>query len=278
MPPASEPALQADALCVALAKRPVLERVTLRLEAGRWTAIVGPNGAGKSTLLSTLAGLLAPSSGRVQLQGRELGAWSPRERALRVAWLGQHAEAEGDLAARDVVALGRLPRLGLLGAPDAADNAIVDAAMRETECAAFATRRLDTLSGGERQRVLIARALAVDAEVLLLDEPTTHLDAPHQRALLRSLRTRAAQGAAIATVLHDLGLALAADRLLVLVAGRVTADGPPADAAVREAMAHAFGDAIRILHLPDEANAPGESDEPGGPTGAAGRWIVVPRN
>ncbi|MCX7229024.1 MAG: ABC transporter ATP-binding protein [Burkholderiales bacterium] len=241
----SAPVLEADGLCVALGTRPVLDRVSLRLAPGCWTAIVGPNGAGKSTLLSTLAGLRPPAAGRLRLHGRPLDAWTPRERATRIAWLGQHGEAEGDLAAREVVALGRLPHLGLLGAPGPGDEAIVDASMRETECEAV---------------------LAVEAGVLLLDEPTTHLDAPHQRALLRSLRARAARGAAVATVLHDLGLALAADRLLVLVQGRVAADGPPADPTVREALVHAFGGAIRILRVPDEAAAAG---------GTQGRWIVV---
>ncbi|RPH42274.1 MAG: ABC transporter ATP-binding protein [Burkholderiales bacterium] len=288
-PPPAAP-LEAHALSVVLGGRTVLDRVGLRLEARLWTAIVGPNGAGKSTLLAALAGLRAPAAGTVRLDGRTLGAWSPRERAMRIAWLGQHGEAEGDLAARDVVALGRLPRLGLLGSPGSSDDAIVDAAMRETECDAFAGRRLDALSGGERQRVLIARALAVDAGVLLLDEPTTHLDAPHQRALLRSLRARTARGAAIATVLHDLGLAMAADRLLVLVAGRVAADGPPADPAVRDALVRAFGGAIRILRvadepdpsgMPDGAGAADPSAAPDAAAGAArtdGRWIVVPRD
>jgi len=270
----SAPVLEADGLCVALGARPVLDRVTLRLAPGCWTAIVGPNGAGKSTLLSALAGLRPPAAGSLRLHGRPLAAWTPRERAMHIAWLGQHGEAEGDLDAREVVALGRLPQLGLLGAPGPADEAIVDAAMRETECEAFAGRRLDALSGGERQRVLIARVLAVEAGVLLLDEPTTHLDAPHQRALLRSLRARAARGAAVATVLHDLGLALAADRLLVLVQGRVVADGPPADPTVREALVQAFGGAIRILRVPDEAAAAGGTE--GGTGGRTGsRWIVV---
>jgi iron complex transport system ATP-binding protein len=259
------PCLEADAVRVALGGRTVLDGVSVRLEAGHWTAIAGPNGAGKSTLLSALAGLRRVEAGTVRLDGRAIAQWPARERARRIAWLSQHGEADGELAARDVVLLGRLPHHGLLGAPDAADLAIADAAMRETECDAFVARRLASLSGGERQRVLIARALAVDAPVLLLDEPTTHLDAPHQRTLVRGLRRRAAAGAAIATVLHDLGLALAADRLLVLVAGRVAVEGPPDDAAVRAGLARAFGDAIRIVRLEADGDAPA-------------RWITVPRD
>ena len=258
---AGEPLLDARELTVDLGDRRVLDRVSFALHSGRWTAIVGPNGAGKSTLLATIAGLRRPRAGERRLLGRRLDEWTPRERARRLAWLSQHGEADGEIAARDVVRLGRLPHHGLLGAPDASDEAAVDAAMRETECEAFGERRLGALSGGERQRVLIARVLAVDAAVLLLDEPTTHLDAPHQRALVRSLRARAAAGAAVATVLHDLGLALAADRLLVLAAGRVTGDGAPDDPAVHAALGDAFGGAIRIVHLP----------EPG-----AARWVAVP--
>lgn len=262
---AAAPRLEAEAASVALGGRTVLERVSTRLVPGTWTAIVGPNGAGKSTLLAALAGLRRVDAGSVRLDGRPIAEWPARERARRIAWLSQHAEADGELAARDVVRLGRLPHHGLLGAPDATDDAAAEAAMRETECEAFADRRLASLSGGERQRVLIARALAVGAPVLLLDEPTTHLDAPHQRALLRGLRARARAGLAVATVLHDLGLALAADRLLVLVGGRVAIEGPPGDAAVRDALVAAFGDAIRIVRLDARAD-----------DGA--RWVAVARD
>ncbi len=233
-------------LTLDLAGRRVVDDLTLALRGGEWAVIVGPNGAGKSTLLQLLAGLRAPDAGSVLLQGRALSAWPARERAQRLAWLSQGGEAEGDISARDVVALGRLPRHGLLGASDAADDAAIDAAMAETECSAFAARRLGELSGGERQRVLLARALAVGASVLLLDEPTTHLDAPHQRALLRSLMLRARCGVAVAAVLHDVNLALAADRLLVMEQGRLVADGAPADAALRDALVTVFGGAFSI--------------------------------
>jgi iron complex transport system ATP-binding protein len=259
------PRLEADAASVALGGRTVLERVSVRLAASEWTAIVGPNGAGKSTLLAALAGLRRVDAGAVRLDERAIGDWPARERARRIAWLSQHGEADGELAARDVVLLGRLPHHGLLGAPGATDIAAAEAAMRETECDAFASRRLASLSGGERQRVLIARALAVRAPVLLLDEPTTHLDAPHQRALLRALRARAAAGGTVATVLHDLCLALAADRLLVLADGRVAVDGPPDEAEVRAALATAFGDAIRLVRLDADAESPA-------------RWMAVPRD
>ena len=253
--------LRADNLSLRLGAIQAVAGVSLSLQAGQWAAIVGPNGAGKSTLLTLLAGLHAPDSGQVHLQGRPMATLPARERARSLAWLSQQGEAEGDIAARDVVRLGRLPRHGLFGAPDAADEAAVDRALAETEATAFAARRLNELSGGERQRVLLARALAVEAPVLLLDEPTTHLDAPHQRALLRSLAARAQAGAAVAAVLHDLTLALAADRVLVMARGRLVADGPPADAALQAALVQVFDDSFSI-----EAVA----------TVHGRRWVAVP--
>lgn len=256
------PALQAQGLSLALGGRAVVNAVNLGLRAGQWCALVGPNGAGKSSLLSVLAGLRPPSSGAVHLQGRALADWPARERARALAWLSQQGESDGDLSARDVVRLGRLPQLGLFGAPGLADEAAVDRALAETEATAFAARRLNELSGGERQRVLLARALAVEAPVLLLDEPTTHLDAPHQRALLRSLATRARAGAAVLAVLHDLTLALAADRVLLMAQGRLVADAPPSDPALHDALERVFDHAFTVEPVS---------------TAAGPRWVAVPR-
>ena len=253
--------LEARDLAIRLGRREVLRGLSLAVHAGQWLALVGPNGAGKSTLLSVLAGLRRADAGQVLLQGRALDDWPSRERAQRLAWLSQHGEAQGDIAALDVVRLGRLPRHGLLGVPDAVDEAAVAQAMAETECSALATRRLSELSGGERQRVLLARALAVQASVLLLDEPTTHLDAPHQRALLRSLAARTRAGAAVAAVLHDPTLALCADRVVVLQAGRVVADGRPDDAALRDALVRVFDHAFTIEAVAVDGST---------------RWVAVP--
>jgi iron complex transport system ATP-binding protein len=242
----SEAVLSTQALTLTLGGRRVIDGVTLTLHAGQWTAIVGPNGAGKSTLLSVLAGLRTPDAGNVQLLGRPLHDWTPRARAQRLAWLSQHGETDGEIAARDVVRLGRLPHHGLFGAVGEGDEQAVNAAMAETESTAFAHRRLRELSGGERQRVLLARALAVQAPVLLLDEPSTHLDPPHQRALLRTLVGCARSGVAVAAVMHDLTLALAADRIVVVAAGRVRADGPPGDAQVRRMLVDVFDGALSI--------------------------------
>jgi iron complex transport system ATP-binding protein len=237
--------LEAEAVSLAYGDRAVLHQVSCRFTTG-WTAIIGPNGAGKSTLLRVLAGLLAPQAGQVRLDGQPLARMPPRWRGQRMAWLAQQGEATGELTVRETVALGRLPQLGLLGAPGAADEAAIDAALHEAECSAWQDRRLNALSGGERQRVLLARALATEAPVLLLDEPTTHLDPPHQVALVR-LAQRLAARRTVVTVMHDLPLALAADQLLLLDGGRVAGAGRPQDTAVQAAIEALFGGAVRIV-------------------------------
>jgi len=254
-------ALQAVGVSVILGGRKVVDEVSLQVRPGEWTAIVGPNGAGKSTLLATLAGVSACDIGQVTLDQRRLTEWPARERARRLAWMAQHGEADGDLAARDVVALGRLPHHGLFGGPAAEDFAQVGAAMRATECEAFAHRRLNALSGGERQRVLLARAFAVRAGVLLLDEPTSHLDPPHQQGLVRLLRQEVLYGTAVVTVLHDLTLAMAADRVVVMKAGGVVAEGAPADAALRDSLEAVFEHAFALQSVN---------------VGGGDRWVAVP--
>ena len=248
--------LRAEGLSVALGSTPALRDVSLALAPG-WTAIVGPNGAGKSTLLRAFAGLQAPDSGTVLLNDRSLAQISPRTRASQIAWLAQQGDAGGELTVREIVHLGRLPALGLFTAPGADDEARIDQAMADAECSAWQQRRLHELSGGERQRVLLARALAVGAPWLLLDEPTTHLDPPHQVALVRLMRRRVAAGTTVVSVLHDLSLALLADTLVVMHAGRIHAQGGRDDPALHVALIDVFDGAIRILRL--------ES-----------RWVAVP--
>jgi iron complex transport system ATP-binding protein len=236
--------LQAADLQLSLGGRPVLRGLSARFEPG-WTAVVGPNGAGKSTLLRVLAGLLRPERGEVRLDGRPLQALAPRERATRIGWLAQQGDAGGELTVRETVQLGRLAHRGLFAAPGPEDDAAVDAALQATASQVWQHRRLHELSGGERQRVLLARALATQAPVLLLDEPTTHLDPPHQVALARLLR-RLAASHTVVSVMHDLPLALQADRLLVLREGRAWASGGYDDPALHAALVAGFEQAIRI--------------------------------
>ena len=246
--PSSRNALSVRSVSVALGRTQALSDVSLSLQSG-WTAIVGPNGAGKSTLLRTLAGLQRPDTGNVQLNGRPLQDWPARERARRIAWLAQQGEATGELTVREIVCLGRLPHLGLFSAPDAEDERIVQQAMVDAECDAWQERRLHELSGGERQRVLLARALAVQAPLLLLDEPTTHLDPPHQVALVRLVQQQVRAGTTVVSVLHDLSLALLADRLVLMKAGRVVAEGAAGEPVLQSALIDLFSGAIRIERI-----------------------------
>ena len=248
--------LSARGLTVALGGTLAVRDVDLDIRAG-WTAIVGPNGAGKSTLLRTLAGLQRPDRGEVRLDGRPLADWPPRERAQRIAWLTQQGDASGELTAREIVALGRLPHLGLFATPGAEDDTHIERAMADAECAAWQERRLHELSGGERQRVLLARALAVDAPILLLDEPTTHLDPSHQVALVGLVARQVRAGKIVVSVLHDLSLALLADRIVVMSRGTVVGDGARDDPVLHATLVKVFGAAIRIVPLD-------------------GRWIALP--
>ncbi|MBC7780667.1 MAG: ABC transporter ATP-binding protein [Proteobacteria bacterium] len=261
-PLAPQIALSAREVSVTLGRTQALDRVSLDLPAGQWTAIVGMNGAGKSTLLAALAGLCKLDRGTVTLCGQSITTLSERERARRLAWLAQQGDADSEVTVRDIVRLGRLPHHGLFGAPDGHDETLVEAAMRDTECTCFAERRLSELSGGERQRVLLARALAVNAPVMLLDEPTTHLDAPHQRAVIRCIVALARAGTAVATVLHDPTLALAADRVVVMAHGKILLVGAPDDPALRTTLIDAFDHAFTIERLN---------------LGGRGRWVSVTR-
>lgn len=253
-------ALQARLAGARIGDRAILHAMQLGLAHGRWTAIVGPNGAGKSTLLRVLAGLL-PCEGEVRLLGRPLAHWPSRERARELAWLGQQEGGSEDLRGWDVVMLGRLPHRAWLAPSTARDDAAVEAALRATQAWDLRERRLCELSGGERQRVLLARLLAVQAQVLLMDEPLAHLDPPHQADWLATVRALAAGGTTIVSVLHELNMALQADDIAIIAAGRLAHFGAAASAETHRALQAAFGERIAIhpvqgqwIALPSEAN------------------------
>ena len=175
-------AVKACEISASLSKSLILNDISLDLRAGRWTCVVGPNGAGKSTLLKVLAGLL-PFTGSVTLLGQNMATMPARQRAQTLSWLGQGSTDSGsadDLSVWDVALLGRIPHRPWLAAPSAQDIAAVEQALRSTQAWDWRARSLGQLSGGERQRVLLARALAVQAPVLLMDEPLANLDPPHQ--------------------------------------------------------------------------------------------------
>ena len=250
-------ALQTRGLRVALGGREVLRGIDLDLTAGRWTCVVGPNGAGKSTLLKALAGLL-PYLGEVQWQGRKLAEVHRRERARQLSWLGQGESASLDLRVHDVVMLGRLPHQDWLAVPSAQDLAMVEAALKATQAWDWRERSLGELSGGERQRVLLARAIAGNAPLMLMDEPLANLDPPHQVDWFEQVQCLKAQGTTVVSVLHEIGMALHADDVLVMDNGRVAHHGPCSDAATHAAIEAVFQQRIRILALD-------------------GQWVVLPR-
>ena len=229
---------------VALAARGLAHRVDgrtlyagldLDLRRGRLCVVAGPNGAGKSTLLRALAGLERPQAGRITLLGDDLAALAPAARARRLAYLPQHCPVEPDLLVHEVVLLGRLPALPRFGPPRPADRDAADAALARLGLAAFATRPIGQLSGGERQRVMLARMLAADAAVLVLDEPAAGLDIGQALGLYRHLRALVSAGAAVLLAEHDLDLARRhADDAVLLAAGRAAVG--PADAILTPAL------------------------------------------
>lgn len=220
--------LAAEKISVRRKNRLVLSDVDLAVERGELVGLLGPNGAGKTTLLKALTGLL-PFTGRTVVDGREILSLAPEDRARRLAYLPQTADAHWPMPVRAVVALGRLPHQRRFHPPTPADRAAVDRAMAEADVTGIADRPLNALSGGELARVFLARALAVEAPVLLADEPVTHLDPGHQLAVLDLMVRQAAKGDAVVVVLHDLTLAARyCHRVCVLEQGRVIADGSPA--------------------------------------------------
>lgn len=251
------PALSARGLSATLGEAEVLHAIDLDLSAARWTSIVGPNGAGKSTLLKALAGLLPQARGQVRLLGQSLSGLPARARARQLAWLGQNEGASDDLPVHDVAMLGRLPHQAWLAPPSAADHAAVERALRATQAWDWRDRPLGQLSGGERQRVLLARALAVEAEVLLMDEPLANLDPPHQADWLALVRALVAQGRTVVSVLHEISMALHADALVIMAQGRVTHHGASGDSATHAALMGVFEHRIAI-HAMD------------------GQWVALP--
>ncbi|HEU4960970.1 MAG TPA: ABC transporter ATP-binding protein [Sphingomonas sp.] len=244
-----------DALSVTLAGRPVLRNVSTVFRPGRVTAILGPNGAGKSTLVKAAAALVAPQSGCVRLDGRDMAVLPPRERARRIGYLPQDASVHWNIAAREIVALGRAPHRAPFAGFGPRDHAAIADAVAATEIAPLLERPIGELSGGERARVLLARVLAGEPAWLLADEPLASLDPAHQIDILDRLRARAAAGIGVVIVLHDLVQAgRAADDVLLLRDGAVAVFGPAIEVLTPERLGAVFD--IRLSVLPDAAGRP----------------------
>jgi iron complex transport system ATP-binding protein len=236
------PALRLEALEIGFAGRPVLADVSVSVRPGEVVGVLGRNGAGKTTLLRVAGGTQAPDAGRVFVGGDDVALLSRRERARRVATVPQDVDVSFPFTAGEIVRMGRAPHQGVLGFESRDDVERSRRALERVGALGLADRRLDQLSGGERQLVVFARALAQDPQVLLLDEPTSHLDLRHRVDVLGIVRELATEGRAALVVSHDLGLAArACDRWVVLLDGRVHAAGPPAEICTPELIRDAFG-------------------------------------
>jgi iron complex transport system ATP-binding protein len=223
----SPPVIESRDVAYRYLNKSVLEGISISVAGGELIALIGPNGSGKTTLLKILLGLLTPSAGEVILDNQSLMSFSATERAKRIAYVSQQPVASFPLTVFELVALGRYPHSPRYGL-SSTDRLAVENALRDTQASELATRSFNSLSGGEKQKILIARALAQSAKILLLDEPTLHLDLYYQLQILAALKKLCIdQGAAVITVLHDVNLAsLFADKALLLRDGSLSAFGP----------------------------------------------------
>ena len=230
----------------------ILHDVSLSLSPGEFVGLIGPNGAGKSTLLRVLGGLWSGAEGTIRLKGHPLKSYTPREVATLVAHVPQDTVVDFAFTAREIVLMGRSPHLGRFEVERTEDRVVAEEAMRRMDVLSLADRFVNTLSGGERQRVFIARALAQQASVLLLDEPTANLDVKHQLDVLTIVRRLAREeGLGVIAAIHDLDLAAQfVDRLVMLHKGRVIVDDDPEAVLTPEYLSATFGVDARPYHDP----------------------------
>ena len=241
--PGTPPVLRMRHLSVYYGSRRALHDVDLEVRAGEFVALTGPNGSGKTTLMRAVLGFLAPSEGTVEVFGRSVGDLTVRERARHVAWVPQEESLRDQVLLRDYVLYGRYPHHGRMDGETDADRRIADRILEDVGLGDRAMDGVLSLSGGERQRAVLGRALAQETPILLLDEPTAHLDVGHQLDLLARVRTLSrTRGVTVVAALHDLNLAARfADRIVVLSRGRRVADGPPAQVLSEDLLGRVWG-------------------------------------
>lgn len=245
-----------EQLTVAYNSRAVLHEVSFQVESGEVVALVGPNGAGKSTLIRAVSGVIPIQHGDVHIDGRLLSRLSSMERARYLAVVPQARSLPPAFTVYESVLLGRTPHMGWLGRTGPRDHERVQYALEHTQMLELAERYVGELSGGEQQRVLLARALAQDTPVLLLDEPTTHLDLQHRESLVQLIGELAvSKQLAVLMVLHDLNLAGAhADRVVLLVNGQVQAAGKPAEVLTEPILSRVYEMSVRVIPHPDDGS------------------------
>lgn len=230
----------------------ILNDLNLTIPQNQWTSIIGPNGAGKSSLLQAMAGLLK-YTGSLELNGVELSTLIGKDLSKKLAWLDQGASQSEEFGAAlsvyDTVMLGRLPHQGWLHLPSEADHITVEKVLQQTDAWHLRHRPLQQLSGGELQRVLLARLLAVDSDILLMDEPLANLDPPHQADFLKWQDNLLAEGKTLVTVLHEIHFALRADYLVMLNKGKVHFQGSSQDPKTHQALIALFDGRIRLEKL-----------------------------
>ncbi|MCS3841852.1 ABC transporter ATP-binding protein [Microbacterium sp. AK031] len=239
-----------DDVTVALGGRDIVHGASLTAESGTVVGLIGPNGSGKSTLLRALYRAVRPREGRIRVDGTDVHRLSGRQSARTVAVMLQDPHTDFDLTVHELVLLGRAPYRASFGRDTAEDLRIVDEAMRSVDVSDLAERMAATLSGGQRQRVMLARALAQQTPVLVLDEPSNHLDIRHQLELMSIVR---GLGRTVIAALHDLNLALQyCDHVVVLADGRVAAEGPPSEILTPDLIRATFDVDARLVGDPDE--------------------------
>lgn len=245
-------ALEIDRISVSYGSKKALDRFSVKIDSGEIVAVLGPNGAGKTTLIRALSGILNPTTGSIFVSGQDLVSMNPQQRARRIAVVPQARNLPADFTVYQTVLLGRSPYLGWFGQTREIDHQLTQLALQSTDCEGFAERLVGELSGGEQQRVLLARALAQDTPILLLDEPTTYLDLQHQSNLLTRIQKLAAgQGKTVLIVLHDLNLAsLYANRIVLLVEGQIFAQGEPADVLTEDILERVYHIPLHIINHP----------------------------
>lgn len=236
----------------------VLRGIDLALKRGGLIALLGPNGSGKTTLLKILNGILLPRAGGVAFDGKNLGTLARKEIAQRIALVPQELNVPFAFTVREMVLLGRTPHIRPLFGESTRDHQAIERALELTSTGALAERVFGDLSGGERQRVVIAMALAQEPQVLLLDEPTVHLDINHQIEILELVRQlNRERGLTVLATMHDLNLAaLYFDRLLLLNDGRIVGEGAPRQVLTAERIYAVFGANVLVQQHPRQANIP----------------------